>query len=176
MQDAVTEKADILIRGLAHVGITALVDEATGYEEVRDRIALQKILEKFISKELRSWTKRFPNEFYQEMFRLKGWQWKGMRVNRPQVVGHYTNDLVYDRLAPGVKEELSRLNPPDETGQRPHKHNPWLSNDVGHPKLRDHIYGILALMRATKSWDEFKKLVKRSVPKRWETLQLKLND
>lgn len=29
---------DILIRGLAHVGIVALVDAATGYQEVRERI------------------------------------------------------------------------------------------------------------------------------------------
>jgi len=33
--------------------------------------------------------KRFPNEFYEQMFRLRGWQWKGMKVNRPQIVGHY---------------------------------------------------------------------------------------
>lgn len=38
------KKAEILMRALAHVGITALVDEATGYQEIRDKIALQKIL------------------------------------------------------------------------------------------------------------------------------------
>ena len=31
------KKAEILMRGLAHIGITALVDEATGYQEIRDR-------------------------------------------------------------------------------------------------------------------------------------------
>jgi hypothetical protein len=34
---------ELLMRGLAHVGIVALVDEATGYQEVRDRIALRPI-------------------------------------------------------------------------------------------------------------------------------------
>lgn len=38
---------DILMRGLAHVGIVALVDEATGYQEVRDGMALQAILDAF---------------------------------------------------------------------------------------------------------------------------------
>jgi hypothetical protein len=39
------EKAEMLMRGLAHIGIIALVDEAIGYQEVRDRLALQAILD-----------------------------------------------------------------------------------------------------------------------------------
>ena len=46
-------KADILIRGLAHVGIIALVDEATGYQDDRARNALAKILEAFVAKEIK---------------------------------------------------------------------------------------------------------------------------
>ncbi len=172
----IAEKAYILMRGYAKAGIIALVDEATGYQEVRDRLALQKILEKFISKELLQWTKRFPDEFYQQMFRLKGWQWQGIQVNRPQVVGHYTNNIVYERLAPGVLAELRRLNPTDDSGYRPHKHHQWLTPDIGHPKLRDHINGVLALMRATQSWDQFKKLLNKAFPKRGATLELDLND
>jgi len=175
-QEKFAVACDVLIRGLAHIGIVALVDEATGYQEIRDKIALQKILEKFISKELLQWTKRFPDEFYQQMFRLKGWQWQGMQVNRPQVVGHYTNNIVYERLAPGVLDELRRLNPPDDSGHRLHKHHQWLTQDIGHPKLRDHINGVLALMRATQTWGQFKKLLNKAFPKRGATLELDLND
>src|SRR5262249_13364489 len=57
---------DILMRGLAHVGIVALVDEATGYQYDRARRALEEILEQFISKELLKWIKTFPDEFYRE--------------------------------------------------------------------------------------------------------------
>jgi hypothetical protein len=163
---------DALVRALAKVGIIALVDEATGYQEVRDRLALQKILEHFISKELLKWAKRFPDDFYKEMFRLKGWQWQGMKINRPSVVGHYTNDLVYDRLAPGVLEELRRINPPDEAGHRRHKHHQWLTVDVGHPKLRDHLNGVLALMRAAASWEQFKRMIDRAFPKLNTTMML----
>lgn len=56
--------ADTLIRGLAHVGIIALVDEATGYQEIRDKHALEKILDAYLMKELAAWAKRFPDEFY----------------------------------------------------------------------------------------------------------------
>lgn len=51
--------AELLMRGLAHVGIEALVDEATGYQYVRARDALEKILEEFITNELRKWVKTF---------------------------------------------------------------------------------------------------------------------
>ena len=47
-----------------------MVDEATGYEEIRARRALATILEKFIIKELRPWTRTFPYEFYEQIFRL----------------------------------------------------------------------------------------------------------
>jgi hypothetical protein len=62
------------MRGLAHVGIIALVDEATGYQDVRDRLALQAILDAYLRKELAAWAKRFPEEFYRQIFRLRDWQ------------------------------------------------------------------------------------------------------
>ena len=71
---------ELLMRGLAHVGIIALVDEATGFQQIRDRDALQAILDAYLRKELAAWAKRFPDEFYQQIFRLRGWQWKGMKI------------------------------------------------------------------------------------------------
>ena len=47
------QRAAILQHGFATVGIIAIVDEATGYQDVRQRDALAKILEKFVAKELR---------------------------------------------------------------------------------------------------------------------------
>jgi hypothetical protein len=164
-QTHIAEACRLLVRGFAVVGINALVDEATGYQDVRDRLALQKILEKFISDELLKWAKRFPDEFYMEMFRLKGWRWRGMAINRPSVVGKYTEDLVYDRMHPKLVEELKRLNPKDEKGHRKARHHQWLTADVGHPRLRDHLNGILALMRASRTWAEFKRLVDKAYPK-----------
>ena len=58
-QDIVAAKADLIVRALAHVGITALVDEATGYQDYRARDALAKILEVFIAKEIRKWVSTF---------------------------------------------------------------------------------------------------------------------
>ena len=56
----------------------ALVDEATGYEKVRPQNALQRYLEILVRKELAAWAKKFPDEFYENIYRLKGWPWPGM--------------------------------------------------------------------------------------------------
>jgi len=163
---------DMLIRGLAHVGIIALVDEATGYQEVRDRLALQAILDTFLAKELAAWAKRFPDEFYKEIFRLRGWIWKGMKVNKPQVVASYTKDIVYERLLPGLLEELEKKNPKMDTGRRRNKHHQWLTADVGHPALAQHLFGVITLMKASKSWDDFKLMLDQALPKRNTTPML----
>lgn len=166
------KQAEILIRGLAHIGIIALVDEATGYQYDRARHALEKILERFISKELRKWAKTFPDEFYEQMFRLRGWQYVPFSVKRPGVVGKYTNDLIYERLAPGVLEELKRVTPRDEKGRTKHRYFQRLTEDVGHPRLREHLTAVIALMRASTKWAQFYRLLQRALPKPMEQMPL----
>jgi hypothetical protein len=167
------QRAEMLTRGLAHVGIIALVDEATGYQDVRDRLALQAILDAYLRKELAAWAKRFPEEFYRQIFRLRDWQWKGMKVNRPQIVAKYANDLVYERLAPGILEELQRRNPKDEKGR---KHHQWLTEDVDHPALAQHLHAVIGFMRASARWDQFYRLLQRAFPKKGQNLELPLGD
>ncbi len=163
-QQHIADRCERLIRGLAKVGIIALVDEATGYQEIREKRALATILEKFIAKELQPWTKTFPYEFYEQIFRLKGWP--GPEGNkRSPLIGLYTNNLVYDRLAEGVLEELKRLNPTIATGQRRHRHHQWFTPDFGHPKLKEHLAGVMALMKISRNWEQFHRHLVRVYPK-----------
>lgn len=161
-QQVIAQKAELLMRGLAHVGVVALVDEATGYQEVRDRIALQEILDKYLRKELAAWAKRFPDDFYQEIFRLRSWRWN--RLRRPGIVAGYTKDIVYARLAPGILEDLERRNPKNEKGRRAGKHHQWLTDEVGHPALEKHIREVLLLMKVSDTWDQFRLLLDRAFP------------
>lgn len=167
---------DVLVRAFAHVGIVALVDEATGYQEVRDRLALQAILDKYLLAERAKWAKRFPDDFYREMFRLRDWQWKGMQVGKPAVVGHYTNNVVWERLAPGVLAELRRLNPKGDKGRRKGKHHQWLTEDIGHPALAQHLHAVIGLMRASTTWDQFTRLLQRAFPKLNSTIDIPFPD
>lgn len=180
---ALTEKqarfaiaCDIVMRGLAHVGIIALVDEATGYQQIRARNALEQILEKFISKELRKWTKTFPDEFYEEMFDLKDWPYNPSSVKRPSVIGKYTNDIVYKRLAPGVLDELKRITPRDTKGRLKHQYFRRLTEDIGHPKLREHLAAVIALMKAATSWRQFMSMLNRALPLHGDTIPMDFNE
>lgn len=168
----IIEACDVVMRGLARIGILALVDEATGYQEVRDRHALQKFLDDFMLKEFAAWAKRFPDEFYKHIFRLRGWEWKGMKVNRPQIVAHYTKDFIYARLAPGVLTELQKRNPMDQHGRRKAKHHQFLTEEIGHPALAQHMVGVLGLMRISTSWDQLLESLDIAFPKRGDTLKL----
>jgi hypothetical protein len=164
-QEHIAKQCEILVRGFARVGIIALVDEATGYQEVRKRDALEKYLSKYISKELVRWSKTFPDEFYEQIYRLRGWDYKEESSQRPGVVGHWTIDLVYDRLAPLVIDELKRLIPKDEKGRRKHKLFQRLNEDIGHDKLREHLIAVITLMKASPNWNSFYRLLQRALPK-----------
>lgn len=165
IQKHIAERADILIRGLATVGIIALVDEATGYQKVREQRALATILEKFIAKELQPWTKTFPYEFYEEIYRLRGWDGPHGHKRTP-FIGRITNDIVYDRLGPGILGELRERNPVDaKTGRRKSTHHQWFTPDLGHPKLKEHLSAVMALMRASSDWKKFRNSLEKAFPK-----------
>jgi hypothetical protein len=151
----VATQADIVMRGLALVGIIALVDEATGYQADRAADALEKILAKFISKELCKWAWTFKPEFYREMFRLRGIDASEFTTKRPQYVGHLTNDIVYKRLAPGVLDELRKVTPRNDSGRLKTQLHRRLTREQGHPQLREHLASIVTIMKLSKTWDEF---------------------
>jgi hypothetical protein len=165
----------ILHRGFATVGIIGLVDEATGYEDVRPARALAKILEKYIAKELQPWTRTFDLDFYKQIFRLKGWPGPD-GAKRPSVIGHYTNDLVYERLAPGVLAELRNKNPVLPQGYRKDRHHQWFNPELGHPRLKEHLSSVKALMRASSGWPQFMRNMNRSLPKLNATIEMPFDD
>jgi hypothetical protein len=158
-------KAELIVRGLARVGIIALVDEATGYQYHRARHALAEILETFIRKELAVWASTFPPDYYEELFRLRNLKYDEVSTKRPPLVGKDTRDIVYKRLAPGVLKELERLNPRTSGGVRKAKHFQWLTPDVGHPKLKEHLVKVTTLMKASTNWAEFRRMLDRVMPK-----------
>jgi hypothetical protein len=164
-------QADILMRAFARVGIVALIDEATGYQKDRDKQALAKILEAFVAKELQPWLKTFPDEYYSELFRIYSIPYPpvGNPQWRPGFIGHITNNVVYDRIAPGLLPELKRLASKEERKVRLHQH---LSQDVGHPKLQSHMGSIVTLLKLSRSPDEFFSYVDRFHPRFGTTAQL----
>lgn len=167
-------QADIIMRGLAEVGIIALIDEATGYQRERAVDALAKILEKFIAKELQPWVRTFPDDFYQELYRLRGLDFPKDTVKKPSYFGHITNDIIYKRLAPGVLDELKKATPKGNTGRHKQQLHRRLTSDIGHPKLMAHLDSVITVMKLTddNDYDGFVQKLDRVKPRYDTTLQL----
>ena len=146
----------LLSRGLTRVGIIGLIDEATGYQYTRAANALAKILETYIAKELQPWVYTFGNEFYQQLFRLRGLDYSKDTVKRPQYFGHLTNDIIYRRLAPGVLEEIKKTEPKSPSGKRKGTIHQRLTPDNGHPKLREHLASVTTIMALSADYGDFK--------------------
>ena len=160
------QAAEVLSRVLMKVSIIALIDEVTGYQNERVKDALEKIFNELLLEKAKKYVVTFPVDLYKEMFRLNGWDWKPENAQkRPGVIGKWTNDLIYDRMAPGLLEELERRNPKNEKGYRDHKHFSFLTDEIGEPKLREFFGGLKALMRANTTWRKFYDMVERAYPK-----------
>jgi hypothetical protein len=164
-QARIADQCEILVRGFARIGIIALIDEATGYQRDRAKDALSKILEDFIAKELQSYVRTFPSDYYQEMFRLRGLEYPKDSVKRPQYFGSLTNDIVYKRLAPGVLEELKRVTPKLESGRLRGKLFQRLTQNKGYPKLREHLGAVVTMMQLSNNWHDFMAKLDRLRPR-----------
>jgi len=160
----IAEKCEVLIRGFARVGIIALVDEVTGYQAERDRNELHRILEAYITKELMPWTKRFPDEFYKELFRLRKWQYNPLSIARPGYVGTLTNELIYKKLPPGVLEELKAKTPKTIGGNRRYRYHQYLTEDIGNIHLEKHLAAVITLMRISPTWKDFEHHFNKAFP------------
>ncbi|GGF13001.1 hypothetical protein GCM10011611_18370 [Aliidongia dinghuensis] len=159
------QKAELLMRALADVGLIALVDEATGYQKIRARDELQRVLAAYIAPELLPWAKRFPDAFYEHLHRVRGWKYEPGSNARTAYIGKLTNELIYQQLPNGVLDELKQKNPRDpETKRRKHTHHEFLTADIGHPHLERQIVSVTTLLSVSDDWTEFAKLFCKKFP------------
>jgi hypothetical protein len=170
------QQCETLTRGLARVGIVGLVDEATGYQQIRAKNALETILNQWLTKELQPWRKQFPDEYYKRIFELNGWPYDPGSVRRPGVIGLWTNDIIYGRLGPGLKEQLEDYAGRDDEGKLKHHLHRYLTTGHGIPELQTHLAGVVALMRASTNWKQFKEMLQRAYPKPKTTLSMAFDD
>jgi hypothetical protein len=173
----IAKKCEILVRGFARVGIIALIDEATGYQEVRARDELHKILEAYIAKELLPWTKRFPDEFFKEMFRVWGWPWPPaagtyLGPRGPRYAGKLVRSLIYENLPPGVLARLDEVTPADEKWQRRNRLSQALTPTIGQVHLDKLVAQMTMLFRVSDDPDSFWRIYQKAFQERGKQIQL----
>lgn len=160
-QKIVADQCEILMRGFARVGITALVDEATGYQAERDNTELQKILAAYISDEVAKWQLTFSSDFYKEMFRLWNINFDPCGNEKPLLVGSLTNNYVYKQLPNGVLTALKEKTGKTKSGYNKNKFHQHLTQEVGRQDLKRIINEVTALMAVSDSKEQFKILFDR---------------
>ena len=171
-QKHLAEMAGVLIRAFARIGVIALVDEATGYQQDRARDELNRILEAYISAELLPWTRRFPDEFFKQAFKIYGWEYKAGSARSPRYLGKLINKTVFEPMPPGILDELRRLNPPTESGYRRHKHHQFLTPDTGLPHLDKQIVAVTTLMKVSDNKERFWEYFEKAFPKKGQQLRM----
>ncbi|MDH6099989.1 P63C domain-containing protein [Anabaenopsis sp. FSS-46] len=176
-QKIIAAQCEIIIRSFAKLGLIALIDEATGYQYERERNELQKLIDIYVNEELRAWQKVFPDIYYQEIFRLRGWDFTVNGIKkRPGVVGTWTNKFIYQQLPPGVLEELKRKTPKTESGNYSARFFQSLTEDIGDPHLMSQLQSVITLLQISDTWEEFISKFNKLVSHRNEQLTLDLGD
>lgn len=106
-----------------------------------------------------------------QMFRLKGWQYKG-KAKTPYA-GKLTNEYIYSYLPDGVLDELKKTTPKSESGNRKNRFHQHLTEETGLPNLDKQLQQTIALMKASDTWEEFDMLFKKAMG---EPVQMSLED
>jgi len=149
-QQEIVDRARAFIIASAKVGITGLIDEATGYQLIRQPNELQMKMAFFLADELRPWEKTFPNQFWAELGRLTGWT--DLKL-RPKYWGKLVNEFIYEALDKDIAKYLRENKPPKYTGQRYHQ---WLEANRGVKALTEHTWTVIGLAKTCNSIDELR--------------------
>ena len=174
-QSRIAMRCEILQGAFAEVGLIALIDEATGYEKLRDSYALRRALDQIVSTRLHDWIKTFHEDFYRELFRLRELDYNPNSNRRPGFIGRLTNDIVYDRIAPGLRLRLKEVVQKNQNG-RPihqlHRHMTRGDEGAGYQTLNAHLYAVTSMMRAAPDWDTFHRRLDAVWPRYNDTIPL----
>lgn len=178
-QTDIIAQADIIMRGLAEVGIVALVDEATGYIDEKKKSEYRDLFREFIREECREWEKEFPETFTDMIYRLYGLP-KGQKGKHPKFFGKFIRKYIYAPLSGSngsILEMLDQKNPVVYTnGGRRHKMHQFLTDTVGLPAVRAHIWQVIGIGNASKNKETFDRGCRRAFPQVGTQAELDLDD
>jgi len=168
-QQGFAARAQALINATSKIGVVALIDEATGYQQIRDPNALRILVQQYIEQEKREWEKQFPDAYYDELNRIYGSKklthtsTGAVIQNRPQHFAKFTREYVYHPLENGaVLEELDKINPKiDARGTRRARFHQHLTQGYGIQKLKRQVQEVMTLMAVSDSVGQFKRFFRK---------------
>jgi hypothetical protein len=174
-QKFLAERAQAMLIALANTTLDSILYQESGFWKAIEGQRVAEILDKYLQDHARKWAKTFPDEFWVKLIKVKGYP-SYIALKRPAFVGHWVNDIVYDRLVPGARKKLNELNPRLPAGYRKNKNHQFTTEDYGLPELKAHLIKVMAYMDAAANDTQFIRMLNRGSPKFGDTYEMPLDD
>jgi hypothetical protein len=178
-------QAEIIMRSAAKIGIIALIDEATGFIEDKRREEYRTLWQEFIRDEFRQWEEaEFPDDIFDMMYKIYGLKrFNPKSTKHPRFFAKFLRKYIYVPLASsggGILEQLEEKNPVVyANGNRRYKLFQFLSDEVGLPALRQHLWQVVGIGRSVRTKEQFERAFYSAFPEavlRGKDAQLSLFD
>lgn len=162
-QKFLARQAEIIVRSAAKIGIIALIDEATGFIEDKRREEYRTLWQEFIRDEFRQWEQaEFPDDIFDMIYKLYGLKrFNPNSTKHPRFFSKFLRKYIYLPLASsngGILEQLEEKNPVVyANGNRRYKLFQFLSDEVGLPALRQHLWQVVGIGRSVRTKEQFER-------------------
>jgi len=166
-QREIAKNCHKLLSGFARLGLDALVDEATGYQNKRPENELQNKFNSYLAEETRKWAKTFPDELWSEFARLTNFEGCPF-TERPFYWSRLVVELIYYAWNPDLAKHLQDNKPVDG------KWHQNLSETIGVKALQAHCNQIIGISKTCNSIKELKEVVLLTFSKKQVQTSLKL--
>jgi hypothetical protein len=162
-------QSEIIVRAAAKVGITALVDEATGYIADKRKEEYRELFQQFIRDEFSKYEKEFPQKLFDMIYKIYGLKRSKLKPHQhPQFFGKFIRKYIYEPLASSegaILQLLDEKNPVVYVnGGRRYKMFQFLTDVVGMPALRAHLWQIVGIGSTCSTKEQFERRFRDAFP------------
>ena len=163
-------QAEFIVRSAAKIGIIGLIDEATGFISDKRREEYRELWNAFLREEFRAWESEFPEKFFDIIYQLYGLKRKDPRsFKHPRFFSKFIRKYIYAPLANSngaILKELDVRNPVVyANGGRRYKMFQFLSDEIGMPALKAHLWQVVGIGAAAMDRGAFDRAFNRAFPK-----------
>jgi hypothetical protein len=168
-QESLATQAEIIIRASAKLGIVALVDDATGFIADKRREQYKEMFREFVREEIKLYDEpQFPDQLFDVMYKIYGLPRRSEGANHPRFFAKFIRKYIYEPLADSngaILEMLDEKNPVVYVnGGRRYKMYNFLSDVVGMPTLKAHLWQVIGIGNSVRNKFQFERAFLQAFP------------
>ena len=150
-QKHIAKQAHTIINASAKSGIQNLVYKLAGYDATRQEVV--NAFKLFIREEAREYEKEFPDQLYQQWYRL--YELPSPGKNKPWKFKQLTVDQVYKPLAKSNGKILQLAQTQRATGKERYKKLHQFLSEIGVKALRQHLGELIGIAKLSKDRNDY---------------------